>query len=159
MKCESKVKNTLEAHDHGDCVAHVMREIESRATPPNLTPARKHVLEILLAEHRAIGAYEILEELRNSGHNAQPPVAYRALDYLRAQGLVHKIEHLNAYVACTHPHGDHEPSFLICTDCNTVAESLTPAKSTLKSEAKAAGFAVNHTVVEVIGTCAACQAS
>ena len=47
-----------------------------------LTPARRKVLELLLQEHRALGAYDILDLLREAGFNSQPPVAYRALDFL-----------------------------------------------------------------------------
>jgi Fur family zinc uptake transcriptional regulator len=39
-------------------------------------------LEILLQDHRALGAYDILDRLRAAGFGSQPPVAYRALDFL-----------------------------------------------------------------------------
>ena len=68
-----------------------------------LTPVRRKVLELLLQEHRALGAYAILDLLREAGFGSQPPVAYRALDFLAEHGFVHKIERLNAFVACVHP--------------------------------------------------------
>ena len=62
---------------------------------------------MLLQEHRALGAYAILDRLRDAGFGSQPPVAYRALDFLVENGFVHKIERLNAFVACSHPGASH----------------------------------------------------
>jgi hypothetical protein len=59
------------------------------------------------AEHRALGAYAVLDQLREAGFGSQPPVAYRALDFLVAHGFAHKIERLNAFVACAHPGESH----------------------------------------------------
>ena len=66
-----------------------------------LTPARAFVLETLLESHRAMTAYEILDKLAAAGLGSQPPVAYRALDFLVANGFVHRIERLGAFAACT----------------------------------------------------------
>ena len=68
------------------------------------TPLRRKVLAILLKNNmRAVGAYELLEDLREAGFRSQPPVAYRALEFLMKHGFVHKIERLNAFVACSLP--------------------------------------------------------
>ena len=120
-----------------------------------LTPVRRRVLALLLASDRALGAYEILEVLRAEGLGAQPPAAYRALDFLVAQGFVHKIERIDAFVACTHPDEGHSPAFLICTDCAVVVETLPdPHVSELERAAREAGFAIGHAVREAEGVCA-----
>ena len=69
--------------------------------PPahNVTPMRRHVLEALLDSHRPLGAYEIIERLAQHGRPA-PITVYRALDFLRDNDLVHRIESRNAFVAC-----------------------------------------------------------
>jgi Fur family zinc uptake transcriptional regulator len=72
-----------------------------------LTPVRRKALELLLKEHRALGAYAILDRLRAAGFGSQPPVAYRALDFLTQHGFAHKIERLNAFIACAHPGESH----------------------------------------------------
>jgi Fur family zinc uptake transcriptional regulator len=92
-------------HDHRHCRQALLEELvrTARARGLRLTPVRVRVLEILSEAHRAMGAYEILERLAAEGLGAQPPVAYRALDFLIAAGFVHKVERLNAYVACCHP--------------------------------------------------------
>ena len=118
---------------------------------------RRKVLEFLLREHRALGAYEILDLLREVGFGSQPPVAYRALDFLVAHGFVHKLERLNAFVACAHPGQTHSPAFMICRLCDTVAETQSaPTSGALGAAARAAGFRVERTVVEAEGVCPAC---
>ena len=82
----------------------------------NFTPVRRKVLEILLQKNTAVGAYEILDLLREAGFKNQPPVAYRALDFLVQNGFAHKIEQLNSFIRCTHPGKDHSPAFMICSN-------------------------------------------
>jgi Fur family zinc uptake transcriptional regulator len=111
-------------HDHQTCVKDCMASVETRCAAEHLrfTPVRRKTLEILLQEHRALGAYDVLERLQQEGFGSQPPVAYRALDFLVKHGFAHKIERLNAFVACTVPDASHTPAFMICRSCETVAE-------------------------------------
>lgn len=151
----------FETHDHHACVSTTMAKAESRcaALDLRLTPVRRRVLELLLAEHRALGAYDILGHLSAEGLGTQPPVAYRALDFLVKAGFAHRIEALNAYIACAHLGEDHAPAFLICRSCQSVAESGTAlTQGRLGDAARAAGFQIEHTVVEAQGLCPACQA-
>ena len=100
-------------HNHGDCLENAINTAEEYCIKNNLnlTPIRKKVLELLLHEHRALGAYAILAMLREQGFSNQPPVAYRALDFLVEHGFAHKIEKLNAFVACSLPGANHSPAF------------------------------------------------
>ena len=107
-----------------------------------------------------MGAYDILEVLNADGLGSQPPVAYRALEFLVANGFAHKIERLNAFVACGHPDGDCAPAFLICRSCEKVAEAqASPADGALGASAAAAGFVIERAVVEAVGLCPVCQSS
>ncbi|MEY1557350.1 transcriptional repressor [Yoonia sp. R2331] len=149
----------FEKHDHAACVGQALKAAETRCAAEGLrlTPVRRKVLEILLQEHRALGAYTILDLLRDAGFGSQPPVAYRALDFLAENGFVHKIERLNAFVACAHPGEAHSPAFMICRLCDAVAEAQSaPAKGALGDAARAAGFQIEKTVVEAEGVCPAC---
>ena len=151
----------FETHDHGACVDDAMAAAEARcaASDLRLTPIRRRVLELLLAEHRALGAYDILGHLSAEGLGAQPPVAYRALDFLVKAGLAHRIEALNAYIACSHVGADHTPAFLICRTCKAVAESEAElSHGKLGQAAKATGFTIEKVVVEAEGLCPACAA-
>ena len=104
-----------------------------------------------------MGAYEVLDILREDGFGSQPPVAYRALDFLVTHGFAHKIERLNAFVACAHPGARHSPAFMICRLCQSVAEAQSSQEAgPLGDAARAAGFHVEQTVVEAEGVCPAC---
>ena len=150
----------FEPHDHQHCVADVMAATEATCAEQGLqlTATRRRVLEILLEEHRPLGAYGILERLREFGHSSQPPVAYRALDFLTAHGFAHKIASLNAYVACANPAGCERPAFLICTDCDRVAETAAAisAAPVVADAARSIGFAIKQEVVEAQGQCSSC---
>lgn len=150
------------AHDHSHCAATVLRRAEdqTRQEGVRLTPVRRRVLEILLESHRAMGAYEVLERLAAEGFGKQPPVAYRALDFLVEQGLAHRVRRLNAYAACLSDKRDHAPAFLICRGCNQIAEAETPElRAALTGLADAHGFAIERSTVELLGLCSACAAS
>ena len=150
----------FQLHDHDHCVDRALRTAEARCQEIDLrfTPVRRKVLELLLQEHRALGAYAILDMLREAGFGSQPPVAYRALDFLTAHGFVHKIERLNAFVACAHPGENHLAAFMICRVCDAVAEAHSaPAKGLLGDAARAAGFHIEKTVVEAEGVCPDCR--
>jgi len=145
------------AHDHGRCIASALSSAEAAcaAADLRLTPVRRRTLEILLEAHEALGAYDVLARLDAEGFGSKPPVAYRALTFLVDAGLAHRIERLNAFVACVHPGEEHDPAFLICKRCGTVAEG--EAEDAMKSSAAAAGFQIERTVVEATGVCPACQ--
>ncbi|NCX86694.1 MAG: hypothetical protein EBX05_07890 [Rhodobacteraceae bacterium] len=123
----------------------------------NFTPVRRKVLEILLQKNTAIGAYEILDLLREAGFKNQPPVAYRALDLLVQNGFAHKIEQLNSFIGCTHPGKDHSPAFMICRKCDSVSEeeALTRDFSVSQIGLKT-GFTVEKAVIEAKGLCHSC---
>lgn len=122
-----------------------------------LTAQRRQVLHILCAARRPLGAYEILDAMRDGSRPLAPPTVYRALDFLLEQGLVHKLESLHAFVGCSHPDHPHSSQFLICADCGLVTELEDAAiADSLKSAARESGFLPRRRVVEVIGTCADC---
>ena len=151
-------------HDHAACAEEAMQAAREAcaAAGLRLTDARARVLEILLESHAALGAYEILDRLAAEGRRAAPPVAYRALDFLVAHGFAHRIEKLNAFVACARPASGagEAPAFLICRACRQVAEiSAAPAAGALAPEAARLGFRPERTVVEIEGLCPACAAA
>ena len=147
-------------HDHADCSASVLARADeqARAEGVRLTPVRRRALEILLESHRAMGAYEVLERLAAEGFGKQPPVAYRALDFLVEQGLAHRVQRLNAYAACLSDKRDHAPAFLICRGCEQVAEAESPElQAALAALADASGFVIERRTVELLGLCARCR--
>ncbi|HUF85931.1 MAG TPA: transcriptional repressor [Thermohalobaculum sp.] len=151
-------------HDHHRCRKTLLDELAraARRRGLRLTPARLRVLELLSEAHRAMGAYELLDRLRAAGLGSQPPVVYRALDFLISAGFAHKLERSNAYVACSHPGGDpgsdHAACFLICAGCRKVAEIEDATLDLAVAQAAARrGFAMRRTVLEIEGTCPSCR--
>jgi Fur family zinc uptake transcriptional regulator len=123
-----------------------------------LTPVRRKVLELLLREHRAWVPTPILDlscAAPGSARSRRWPIA-RSISSTQ-HGFAHKIERLNAFVACAHPGQSHSPAFMICRLCDAVAEAQSaPAKGALGDAARAAGFQIERTVVEAEGVCPAC---
>lgn len=157
MAAPQPPESTFSPHDHDRCIHDAMTAAERAcaAADLRLTPVRRRTLEILLEAHEALGAYDVLARLDAEGFGSKPPVAYRALTFLVDAGLAHRIERLNAFVACTHPGAAHDPAFMICTGCGTVAEG--EAEGVLQPSAAAAGFQIERATLEATGLCPACQ--
>lgn len=146
-------------HDHHDCAGEVMARAEAitASNGARLTPVRRRVLEILVEAHRAMGAYDVLQRLAAEGYGNQPPVAYRALEFLVDQGLAHRVQRLNAFVACMHSGEAHAPVFLICHSCDTVAEApMAPVRAALDTAARETGFRIERASIEALGLCPQC---
>lgn len=146
-------------HDHAGCRVRTADAVQSACQTRGLrlTEIRRRVLEILLEDHRALGAYDVLARLSEGGKPAHPPVAYRALDFLVANGFAHKIQRLNAFVACPMPQAGHSPAFLICRACRMVAEAAVPTgDGALGAAARGLDFRIEAVSIEAEGLCPAC---
>ena len=150
-------------HDHDRCASTAIAHAEAicAARAQRLTPIRRRVLEALLASHQPLGAYELIDKLAARGARPAPITIYRALDFLREQGLVHRIESRNAFIACVQNHDSGDPVvFLICEKCGAVGEAASAAVAdTIKSASRAAGFTPKTPVIEISGICAHCKAA
>ncbi len=146
-------------HNHAACTADLIsraeRTCERRGS--RLTGQRRDVLDCVAQSHSAVGAYDIIERMASRGPRPAPITVYRALDFLEAHGLVHKIESRNAFVACTHPHEGQPAALLVCEHCGLVAELDAPKVfGALEAAAQSQGFTVRRSVVELSGVCRAC---
>ena len=148
-------------HDHDRCTADAMSHAEGVCAKraQKFTPIRRRVLQALLSSHRPLGAYEVIDELAKSMPRPAPITVYRALDFLMDNGLVHRIESRNAYLACAHDHDTAAMvAFLICEHCGSVGEiPAAPVAQSLNAAARSTGFTPKLSVVEITGTCAHCQ--
>ena len=148
-------------HDHDRCAHDAIAHAEQLCAARNerLTPIRRRVLEALLASHQPLGAYELIDRLADDGARPAPITIYRALDFLREQGFVHRIESRNAFIACVHNHESGDPVvFLICEKCGAVGEAGSAAVAdTIKNASRAAGFTPKTPVIEIYGICAHCK--
>jgi len=148
-------------HDHDRCTADALAHAEAICAKRSqrLTPIRRQVLEVLLGSHKPLGAYEIIERA-GKGPRPAPITVYRALSFLREQGLVHRIESRNAFIACVNNHASEDlVVFLICDRCGEVGEAPSSSVAeNLKAAARAAGFTPKAPVIEISGICAHCRA-
>lgn len=157
------------SHDHGACCAgHAVPAEQTLAQAEELcrqrglrlTAQRRAVLEALVRARNPLGAYDIIEMLRSAGGRAPAPIViYRALDFLRENGFIHRLETLNAFIACPHRHGAGEKVvFLICEACQHVEEAVAaPLSEALGNLARSHDFVARRQVIELAGTCRHCQ--
>ncbi|MDO8838671.1 MAG: Fur family transcriptional regulator [Parvibaculum sp.] len=147
------------SHNHRACIDDALATARELCATRGvqLTPLREKVLHIVWRSHKPMGAYEVLDELARSHKAARPPTVYRALDFLMAEGLIHKIESLNAYLGCIEAGAPHSGQFLICQKCGATEEIVDPKLETaLEAAARRAHFQPVRKVVEISGLCARC---
>ena len=120
-----------------------------------LTASRRRVLRALLQAEHPLGAYAILERMAEDGGRPLPPTIYRALDFLMAEGLAHKIHSANTYLACCEVGRPHAAEMFVCRRCGDARE--VPRQDVAEPADAPPGFAVENVVMEVRGLCRACR--
>ena len=123
-----------------------------------MTPVRRRVLELILLANQPTRAYALLAQLEQERGKLGPPTVYRALDFLLAHKLIHKIETSSAFIACVDIEHPHESQFMICEDCGATEEIRDDAiVQSLRRLGEGRGFAVERQVIEARGLCPACR--
>ena len=135
-----------------ETIAAIERKLTAKGE--RFTAPRRQVMATLLDYDGTPKAYDIVESMGD----VKPMTVYRALDFLVAQGLAHRIESLNAYAPCVESHCAHKDSqYLICEKCEKVEELHNHAiddfiaKQLLKD-----GFKIEAKVIEIHGLCSDC---
>ncbi|MGH1374273.1 MAG: Fur family transcriptional regulator [Cellvibrionaceae bacterium] len=150
-------------HNHDHCISTAMdtaKEVCAK-NGARLTPLREQVFRLVWNSHQPLGAYALMEMLaQQSTRKVAPPTVYRALEFLLEQGLIHRINMLNAFVGCTHPDAEHANNFLICESCGVAIEfSASPLQKSINQTAADFGFTINAQSIELMGSCQQCQSS
>lgn len=149
-------------HDHGACATRALAAAEKlcQTRGARLTAVRRKVLSLVWQSHAPVGAYDLLARLNQGGGKVAPIAVYRALDFLMAQGLVHRLASINAFMGCAHIGHDHAAQFLICKGCGCAAELESPAlRKALVRAVAGRGFTIDREIVEISGLCPHCKAS
>lgn len=147
----------MSCHHHHKCEEKAVGTAEAlcEKNGHRFTESRRQVFEALISSHKALTAKELMEMIDNK----QPPITYRALEFLSEVGLVHHIASINAYVGCGHAHKEgHISEFLICKECHEVEEiDFSKQASVITEQAKKTSFQPLKTNIEVLGLCASCH--
>uniref|UniRef100_A0A2A4Z1N5 Uncharacterized protein n=1 Tax=OCS116 cluster bacterium TaxID=2030921 RepID=A0A2A4Z1N5_9PROT len=156
-------------HNHNICIekSTLFAQDLALSKGKKLTPQRLQVLRILLSDHKAMGAYDILDKMRDlhieGQGKPQPPTVYRALGFLLGLGLIHKVESQNSFYACMVDKDQdehHLAQAFICDNCGHVEEKVAhQGAQNLFEKAAVFGFKIDKVIVECRGTCASCQAA
>ena len=147
------------SHNHQQCVSNALTTAEQvcLARGVQLTPIRYQVLELIWQSHKAVKAYELLDLIKPLQMAAKPPTIYRALEFLSEQGLIHRVESLNAFIGCRCSNAPHEQLLLICKNCQEVEErTATKVMQALVEVFDEAGFVVHSKAIEIHGLCRQC---
>ena len=124
-----------------------------------LTKNQSLVLAALRKAKHPVGAYELLDQLREHGLKA-PLQIYRTLDQLIELKIVHRLESLNAWTLCCDAEHDATPVFAICNDCGNVEEYFDETlSSNIANISKQSGFVANRSIIEIHGRCDQCETS
>ncbi|MCM2971342.1 transcriptional repressor [Larsenimonas suaedae] len=145
---------------HAHSLKDMLTAAEQRCADQGVrfTAIRKRVFELIAGSDSGVKAYDILDLLAKEHASARPPTVYRALDFLLELGLIHRIESLNAYVACPCP--DHKRGFqlMICQECGNVEELHDERMSEhLDGVASEYGFSIRRQTIELLGLCRQCH--
>lgn len=143
----------------GHALGHALADAESRCggDGQRLTAPRRRVLELLLAAPGPVKAYDLIGAFGADGEAAKPPTVYRALEFLEKQGFAHRIESLNAFVACRLGDNPHAAAFLICDCCGATREVEPAGSAAFIASADGAGYEVQRLTIEAHGRCEACK--
>jgi Fur family transcriptional regulator, zinc uptake regulator len=147
-------------HNHDACRNKAVQTADKLCTERGvqLTPIRLKVLELIWESHRAVKAYDLLDQMKPLQQSAKPATVYRALDFLLEQGLIHRVESLNAFIGCSCSERQHELLLLICVQCHEVEERPgVLVMEAVAREVEQADFKVYRKAIEIQGLCKHCQ--
>jgi Fur family zinc uptake transcriptional regulator len=147
-------------HNHSNCIQIALNNASQLCNDRGvqLTDIRKQVFELILADHHAVKAYDLLERIKPLQNAAKPATIYRALDFLMEQGFIHRIESLNAFIGCCDLKTTHEQLLLICKECKNVEERHADSvMQALAQELQNAKFIAHSKAMEVHGLCENCS--
>jgi Fur family zinc uptake transcriptional regulator len=144
---------------HGSALGAALAAVEHRCAvlEQRLTAPRRRAMQLLLEGGQPMKAYDLIAVFGQDGAPAKPPTVYRALEFLERYGFAHRIQSLNAFVACRRGLPNHAAAFLICDCCGATQEVEPALAAPIEQVAATSGYAVQSLTVEAHGLCAACR--
>jgi Fur family zinc uptake transcriptional regulator len=151
---------SVPSHNHQHCINRALDSAQKicQEKAIRLTPIRQRIFELIWSSHKAVGAYDLLKTLQHEDPNAKPVTIYRALDFLLAAGLIHKVASLNAFIGCSNPETKHNSVLLICDCCQDAKEVEAQAiYEAIWEISKKNTFQPQQLTLELHGVCEECQ--
>lgn len=156
------MEHAFSEHNHTHCQSSAVAQAESicQSKGVRFTKLREQVFQLIWQSHKPITAYKLLDLIKDSDFSATPPTVYRTLDFLLEQGLIHRINSLNAYVGCCQLGDSHTGTFMICQQCGQAQEVDDRGISeAINGISKNFEFHVKGYATEIYGLCPGCYTS
>lgn len=151
----------LRTHNHQHCINSALTEAKliAERSGVRFTAQREQVLRLIWQNHKPIGAYQLMELLKDAtGKQIAPPTVYRALEFLLEHRLIHRINSLNAFIGCPCPGEGHAGQFVICRECGIALElDEASIRAPIQALAQSVGFVIEQQSLELSGLCPSCQ--
>lgn len=160
QKPSQSMEHAFSEHNHTHCQSTAVAQAEAicQRKGVRFTKLREQVFQLIWQSHKPITAYKLLDLIKDSDFSATPPTVYRTLDFLMEQGLIHRINSLNAYVGCCQLGNSHTGTFMICQQCGQAQEVDDQGISdAIRDISKGFQFQVNGYATEIYGVCPSCH--
>jgi Fur family zinc uptake transcriptional regulator len=158
VRAQCSHEDTMPQRLEGQALARALTAVDRICAEVSqcMTPPRRRVLELLLTAGAPVKAYDLIGAYHGVGRPVPPTTVYRSLEFLERMGFVHRLESINAYIACPVERRGHAAAFLICECCGG-AEEFEPDLTSERAAAMAAGFKLNRVTLEAQGVCRSCR--
>lgn len=156
------MEKAFSQHNHHHCQTSAVEQARSLCEKEGVrfTKLREQVFALIWQSHKPITAYQLLDQIKDSDFSATPPTVYRTLDFLLEQGLIHRINSLNAFIGCCHPGDRHTGTFIICEECEQAEEvDNHDIRAAIKTVSDEHHFEMKRYVTEIYGVCPQCQSA
>ncbi|GLQ32951.1 Fur family transcriptional regulator [Litoribrevibacter albus] len=147
-------------HNHQQCQSSAVSQARELCDKEGVrfTKLREQVFSLIWQSHKPITAYQLLDLIKDGDFSATPPTVYRTLDFLLEQGLIHRINSLNAFIGCCQPGEHHTGTFIICEQCEQAEEvDNDEIVRVIKDVSDHHKFRMKRYVTEIYGLCPQCQ--
>ncbi len=155
-----KVDSAFSHHNHHQCQTSAVEQARQLCEKNGVrfTKLREQLFTLIWQSHKPVTAYKLLDQIKGSDFSATPPTVYRTLDFLLDQGLIHRINSLNAFIGCCQPGKRHTGTFMICEQCDHALEvDNTNILNAIQKVSHQHNFQVKNYITEIYGFCPQCQ--
>jgi Fur family transcriptional regulator, ferric uptake regulator len=120
---------------------------------------RDQIVNTFLKQEGHLSADDLVDVIKREDHRISRATVYRTLQWMVAAGIARKVDFGEGRFRFEHSYRHPRHYHLICKTCNRSFEFLSSDIEALVEEVAAArNFTARQSVVQIYGTCEACQA-